>query len=217
MFEYDLNLKRYLRKNMSYVILVINYAELQKVIDYVIIDLEAFCFTIFKITGGKNMHNVFVKKNTEEQYIQLSDGRMMPLEKLVRDYERLLKKKSLKKVNTSKPKDNKSTVSKLKVGEWFRIDREIISNSENEIRCKCNEAGSLGVEYWKRFYASNVIANENPCQYPRLIETYVFEHSWKKKDAQEIEDMCKKVGEGICDEVICDLELQMRICNGEWC
>ncbi len=27
--------------------------------------------------------------------------------------------------------------------------------------------------------------------------------------------MCKGVGDGICDEIICDLELQMRICNGE--
>ena len=27
--------------------------------------------------------------------------------------------------------------------------------------------------------------------------------------------MCEKVGEGMCDEIICDLELQMRICNGE--
>ena len=28
-------------------------------------------------------------------------------------------------------------------------------------------------------------------------------------------DMCKEIGDGECDEVICDLELQMRICNGE--
>ena len=28
-------------------------------------------------------------------------------------------------------------------------------------------------------------------------------------------DMCEDVGDGMCDEVICDLELQMRICNGE--
>ena len=28
-------------------------------------------------------------------------------------------------------------------------------------------------------------------------------------------DMCEEFGDGMCDEVICDLELQMRICNGE--
>ena len=27
--------------------------------------------------------------------------------------------------------------------------------------------------------------------------------------------MCENVGDGMCCEVICDLELQMRICNGE--
>lgn len=28
-------------------------------------------------------------------------------------------------------------------------------------------------------------------------------------------DMCEDVGDGMCDEIICDFELQMRICNGE--
>ena len=63
--------------------------------------------------------------------------------------------------------------------------------------------------------ASNKIADENLNQYPRLIETYIFEHSWYYKTEQEMRDMCEKVGEGMCDEIICDLELQMRICNGE--
>lgn len=27
--------------------------------------------------------------------------------------------------------------------------------------------------------------------------------------------MCEDIGDGMCCEVICDLELQMRICNGE--
>lgn len=27
--------------------------------------------------------------------------------------------------------------------------------------------------------------------------------------------MCKQVGDGMCDEIICDFELQMRICNEE--
>ena len=37
------------------------------------------------------MLNVFVKKSAEELHIQLSDGRMIPLDDLIRDYERLLK------------------------------------------------------------------------------------------------------------------------------
>lgn len=28
-------------------------------------------------------------------------------------------------------------------------------------------------------------------------------------------DMCEELGDGMCCEIICDLELQMRICNGE--
>ena len=124
-------------------------------------------------------------------------------------------KKLQKKVTTSEPKDDKSTVSKLKVGEWFRIDREVIDKSKEEIRLKCNEAGDEGKAYWRRFEASNKIADENLNQYPRLIETYIFELSWYYKTEQELRDMCEKVGEGMCDEIICDLELQMRICNGE--
>jgi hypothetical protein len=53
--------------------------------------IRAFCYTIFLITGGENMLNVFVKKSAEELHIQLSDGRMIPLDDLIRDYERLLK------------------------------------------------------------------------------------------------------------------------------
>lgn len=154
------------------------------------------------------MLNVFVKKSAEELHIQLSDGRMMTLEDLVRDYERLLN-------TTSEPKDDKSTVSKLKVGEWFRIDREVIDKSKEEIRRKCNEAGTEGEKLWERFEESNRIADKNPDQYPRLIETYIFEHNWDYKTEQEMRDMCENVGDGMCCEVICDLELQMRICNGE--
>lgn len=147
------------------------------------------------------MLNVFMKKSAEELYVQLSDGRMMPLEDLVRDYEILLKEKAI-------PKE-------LKVGKWFRIDREVINKSKEEIRRKCNEVGDKGKSYWKRFEKSNKIADENPEQYSSLIETYIFEHSWNYKTEQEMRAMCEEVGEGMCDEVICDLELQMRICNGE--
>ena len=194
------------------------------------------------------MLNVFVRKSAEELHIQLSNGRMMPLEDLVRDYERLLNEESLKKVatsepredksekfikkvstsepkedksgefikkvSTSEPREDKSIVSKLKVGEWFRIDRDVIDKSKEEIRCKCNKTEE-GEKLWKRFEKSNKIADENPNQYPRLIETYIFEYNWEHKTQQEMRYMCKDVGDGMCDEVICDLELQMRICNGE--
>ena len=62
---------------------------------------------------------------------------------------------------------------------------------------------------------SNEIANQNPEQYSRVIETYIFKHNWEYKFGQELRDMCEKIGDGMCDEIICDLELQMRICNGE--
>lgn len=91
------------------------------------------------------MLNVFVRKSVEELHIQLSDGRMMPLEDLVRDYERLLKEETSKKSTTSEPKEDKSITSKLKVGEWFRIDRDVIDKSKEEIRRKCNEAGDEGM------------------------------------------------------------------------
>lgn len=161
------------------------------------------------------MLNVFVKKSAEELYVELSDGRMIPLEDLVRDYERLLNEESSKKIATSEPKADSQAIPKLKVGEWFRINRNVIDENRDEIYRKCIEEGTVGKKLWKRFEVANKIANENPDQYPRLIETYIFEHSWDYKTEQEMRDMCERVGEGMCDEIICDLELQMRICNGE--
>ena len=161
------------------------------------------------------MLNVFVKKSAEELHVQLSDGRIMLLEDLVRDYERFLKEESSKKVIISESKDDKAMTQELKVGKWFRIDREIIVKNGEEIRRKCNEAGTKGKALWERFEKSNKIADEKHDQYPRLIETYIFEHNWNYKTEQEMRDMCEDVGDGMCDEVICDLELQMRICNGE--
>lgn len=156
------------------------------------------------------MLNVFVKKSAEELHVELSDGRIMLLEDLVRDYERLLKEKH------SQDEPSKEVItSQLKVGEWFRIDRDVIAKNREKIRRVCNEAGDVGKAYWKRFEESNKIADENPDQYPCLIETYIFEHNWQYKTEQEMRDMCEDVGDGMCDEVICDLELQMRICNGE--
>lgn len=161
------------------------------------------------------MLNVFVKKSAEELHVQLSDGRMMLLEDLVRDYERLLKEDASKKAIISESKEDKAITKELKVGEWFRIDRDVIARNREKIRRVCNEKGDVGKAYWKRFEKSNKITDENPDQYPRIIETYIFKHDWKYKTEQEMRDMCEKVGEGMCDEIICDLELQMRICNGE--
>lgn len=160
------------------------------------------------------MLNVFVKKSAEELHVQLSDGRMLLLEDLVRDYERLLKEESSQKKIISETKDDKAITQELKVGEWFRIDRDVIAKNREKIRCVCNEAGDVGM-IWKRFEKSNKIADENPDQYPRIIETYIFKHDWEYKTEKEMRDMCKEIGDGECDEVICDLELQMRICNGE--
>ena len=156
------------------------------------------------------MLNVFMKKSVEELHVQLSDGRMMPLEDLVKDYERLLNEKISKEAITEKV-----IVSELKVGEWFRIDREVIRKNKEEIHRKCNEAGDDGKALWKRFEESNKIADKNPGEYPRVIETYIFKHSWKYKTEQEMRDMCEQIGDGMCDEVICDFELQMRIVGRE--
>ena len=161
------------------------------------------------------MLNVFEKKSAEGMQVQLSDGRFMPLEDLVRDYERLLKEEFSERTITSETKEEKVIASKLKVGEWFRIDREVIDKNKDEIRRKCNEAGAEGEKLWERFAKYNEIADKNPDQYPQLIETYIFQHNWEYKTEQQMRDMCEEVGDGMCCEVICDLELQMRICNGE--
>ncbi len=138
------------------------------------------------------MLNVFWKEIAEERYVQLYDGRKMLLENIVNP-----------------------SASRLKIGEWFRIDRDVIAKNREKIRRVCNEAGDVGAGYWERFEESNKIADENPDQYPHIIETYIFKHNWAYKTGQEMRDMCKEIGDGWCDNVICDLELQMRICDGE--
>lgn len=140
------------------------------------------------------MDNVFMTKTAD---VQLSNGRTMPLEDLVRDYEGLLKEKV-----------------QQKVGVWFLIDREVIVKNKEEICRQCNEAGTKGKELGERFEVSNEIADKNPDQYPRLIMTYIYPFmSYQKEWAMR--ELCQNIGDGMCDEVICDLELQMRICNGE--
>ena len=165
------------------------------------------------------MLNVFMEKSAEGLHVKLSDGRLMPLEDLVRDYERLLKESSKKEViaesKAENAKDEKEITEKLEVGKWFRIDRNVIDKNREQIHQKCIEIGPEGEKLWKRFEKSNEIANQNPDQYPREMETFIFNHLWEYKTEQKMQDMCEKIGDGICDEVICDLELQMRMCNGE--
>lgn len=146
-----------------------------------------------------------IVQGIKERHIQLSNGRWMPLEDLVIHYEILLKEESLKKAITKE----------LKVGEWFRIDRDVIDENKEEIRRKCNEAGAKGKALWKRFEKSNKIADDEADRYPRSIETYIFKHAWEYELQGEMVCMCSRKGDDMCDEIICDLELQMRICNGE--
>lgn len=176
-------------------------------------------------TGGKNMPcNLFSELPVElsdgskrslldfldnfvlKLPVKLSDGSEMSVRNLISEYERLWNEKT-----------SKATITvQQKVGEWFRIDRKVIDENKEEIHRKCNELGDRGRYLWKRFEEANKIATENPNEYPRLIETYIFERNWDgDKTEQEMRDMCRDVGRGMCDEVICNLELQMKICNGE--
>lgn len=143
------------------------------------------------------MNNMFIKKNSEKfkgLNVQLSNGRIMSLEDLILDYERLSKQ------------------VRLKVGEWFHIDREIINKNRNKIQSECNKF--CNDKLWKMFERANQKANQYPNQYPDIIETYIFERGDYTTEKDMI-DMCKRVGDGMCDDVICLLEVQMRICNGE--
>lgn len=151
------------------------------------------------------MAKVFSKEREKELHVELSNGRLMPLEDLVRAYERLVKEAMSEATITKK----------LKVGEWFFIDRNVIDANIGEIYRKCMKEGTEGKKLWERFEKSNKIADENSDQYPRIIEIYVFERNWEYKTEQEMREMCKEIGKGMVDEIISDLELQMRICNGE--
>ena len=133
--------------------------------------------------------------------IKFDDGRSIPLEGLVRKYEWLLKEKS--------------SVLKPKVGEWFPINREVINQNREEIRKKCYEAGVKGKVLFDSFEKTDQIANERPEKYPYKMETYVFEHRWEYLKEKDMRRICCYLGNGMCDEVICNFELQMRICNGE--
>ncbi len=157
------------------------------------------------------MMKVFEEKDVKGMQVQLSDGRLKPLKDLIKDYERLLKKEMPKEENSKN-----LITAKLEVGKWFLINRDVIEKNQEKIRRVCGEErDSKGRLYRERFGESNEIANAEPERYPRRIWTFVFKKNWKYKKEQKMRNMCKKKGDGMCDEVICDLELQMRICNGE--
>jgi len=98
--------------------------------------------------------------------------------------------------------------------------KKVIDKNIYKIRRECIKEGPAGERLWERFEVSNEIANQNPKQYPRVMEVYIFKNDWESvekecKSVPEMQAMCKQIGDGMCDEIICDLELQMRICNGE--
>lgn len=157
------------------------------------------------------------ESSTGKYYIKLPDGRLMILVDL-EDYQRLLKGESLKKGAPSNPKNYKSAVSKPKVGKWFLIDRKVISENMAEIRRQCKEAVHVyGELYLEEFEKANKMADKNPDKYPRFIETlilpgaYSYAHIFECATEAQRKNKCEKV----CDNVICNLELEMRICNGE--
>lgn len=151
------------------------------------------------------MFNVIMKQKAEDVQVSLSDGRMMTVEDVVTDYERLL---------TSELKRNNKIASKLKVGEHFLIDRDLIEKNKEKIKRECYEEGIAGRKLWKRFEYANKMADENPGEFPCYIQTYIPERSWNYITVGEIKEMCCD-GYEWANDIICDLELQMRICNGE--
>lgn len=165
------------------------------------------------------MLKVFESMDAKELQVKLSNGRTMTLEELVSDYERLLinEENSKKAISSEQNKEiSKGLIMpRLEVGKRFLIDRDVIDKNKEDIKQQCYEVGDKGIELYERFEMSNKIADENPDQYPRLIETFIPKKNWEYKKEEQMREMCEKIGEGMCDEVICDLELQMRICNGE--
>lgn len=158
------------------------------------------------------MMKVFVEKDVKEMQVQLSDGRMISLEEVLEDYERLLMEKELEDYS----KSEEEPTAKLEVGKWFFYDRDVIDKNREKINGVCGEKKDCeGRLYRERFEQSNKIADAEPERYPRQGWTYVSPHDGEYKTEQEMREMCETVGGWMCDEVICDFELQMRICNGE--
>ncbi len=165
------------------------------------------------------MLKVFGSMDAKELQVKLPNGRTMTLEEIVNDYERLLINEENSKKAISSEQNKKTSkgliMPRLEVDKWFLINRDVIDKNKEDIKRQCYDFGYKGIEIYIRFEISNKIADKNPDQYPRLIETFIPEKNWGYKKEQEMRDMCEEIGEGMCDEVICDLELQMRICNGE--
>lgn len=165
------------------------------------------------------MLKVFGNMDAKELQVKLSKGRTMTLEEIVNDYERLLINEENSKKAISSEQSKKTSkgliMPRLEVDKWFLINRDVIDKNKEDIKRQCYKVGYKGIEIYIRFEISNKIADKNPDKYPRLIETFIPEKKWVYKKEQEMRDMCEEIGEGMCDEVICDLELQMRICNGE--
>lgn len=159
---------------------------------------------------------MFKKKSAAKRRVKLSDGRMVPLEDLIKSYERLFRDYEGLFRDYEGLLKATATTKELKVGEWFRIDRNVIDNNRDEIYRKCMEEGTKGQKLWERFEESNKIAEKNTFQYTRVMEVYIFPFkSMRWVTEEEMRDLCELIGDGMCDEIICDFELQMRICNGE--
>ena len=82
--------------------------------------------------GEKNMFNVFEKKRANEIEVQLSDGRRVILEDLIKEYESLSKEKN---------------IIKLKVAEWFLINREVINKNKKESVVSAMRQGLKGKHF----------------------------------------------------------------------
>ena len=199
------------------------------------------------------MMNVFEKKSVVEMYVQLSNGRLMLLEDLVKDYERLLRKEvsgeevseeevleeevseeevpeeevfkeevleeeAFEEELSKEGAPQKELTAERKVGEWFLIDRDVIDKNWEKIERVCGEERDWqGRLYRERFKEANKIADKYPEEYPRRGVIYIFKMEWEGRWVyiNDVERMCERLNSRKGDEVIVDLELQMRICNGE--
>lgn len=164
--------------------------------------------------------NVFIKCDPNIM-VQLSTGEVIPLEDLVKRHEDLVKrykdlvKRFDKKSETRYEEAGVRKPQKLEVGVWFLIDRKVIESRMSDFEKACKRRGTSGVEFFNRCQASLKKAKEKPEYYTQKIETYIFEMTWVYKTNQQLRTICEEKGDGQTDEIIADLELIMRFCNGE--
>ena len=147
--------------------------------------------------------------------VQLSNGEVIGLEDLVKRYEALSNQLEKKAEPLEKEEYEGHTPQKLEVGVWFLIDRNIIESKMKTFEKACKNLGRMGVDFFERCQKSLQEAKKKPEYYTPKIETYIFEKTWAYKTEQELRDMCFENGEGQTNEIIADLELMMRFCNGE--